>query len=147
MSERSKKSSKKGSAKERELMNVQKCLRQRLAWCNKEGHSYDSGMEQYSIFPRALAKFDGLPHTGTKAHWTEKLRQRYPTVTSFPQSTAGAVIIDFMFFLYTNPQKGQTVSSYADTLLSRVLSNFSEVKEVHLIFDKKKHRQFQPQAL
>lgn len=74
MSEPTKRNTKRVTAKEKEMKNVARCLRQRLAWCNKEGHSYDSGLEQYSIYPRALAKFDGLPHSGSKANWTEKLR-------------------------------------------------------------------------
>lgn len=38
--------------KERESKQTVKCLRQRLAWCNRTGQSYNSANEQYSIYIR-----------------------------------------------------------------------------------------------
>lgn len=46
------------TTQERELKVVEKCLRHRLAWCNKQGNSYDTGMEQYSIYPPTIAEID-----------------------------------------------------------------------------------------
>lgn len=66
------------TTKEREKKVVEKCLWRRLAWCNKDGHSYDTGMEQDSVYPLAIAESNGVPYKGSKARtWTEKLRQRY----------------------------------------------------------------------
>ncbi len=37
--------------KEKEMKQVTKCLRQRLAWCNRTKQSYDPNQEQYSLLP------------------------------------------------------------------------------------------------
>ena len=42
-----------------EIKQVTKCLRQRLSWCNRTGQTYDPNLEQYSIFPRAIADENG----------------------------------------------------------------------------------------
>ncbi len=40
--------------KQKELKQVNKCLRQRLAWCNRTGQTYDTTKEQYSIYQDQL---------------------------------------------------------------------------------------------
>ena len=54
-----------------------KCLRQRLAWCNRTGESYNLTSKQHSIYPHAISDELGNPHRGTKANWTDKLGKRY----------------------------------------------------------------------
>ena len=94
--------------KEQEAKQVIKCLRRRLQWCNENRVSFNSGEEQYSILPRALADEDGYPNKSNKSHWTEKLHHRYQSaqpsviVSSLPWLPQ-AVIIDAMFMLYTKP--------------------------------------------
>ena len=68
---------KKTTPKERESKQMVKCLRQRLAWCNRTGESYNLTSEQHSIYPRAISDELGNPHRGTKANWTDKLGERY----------------------------------------------------------------------
>ena len=63
--------------KEQEAKQVIKCLRRRLQWCNANKVSFNTGKEQYSVLPRALADEDGFPHKSNKSHWTDKLQQRY----------------------------------------------------------------------
>ena len=132
------KSKKKVSTKEREMKNVEKCLRRRLAWCNKSGNSYEPGLEQYSIYPRALADCEGRPHKGSKATWTEKLRSRYPTASTL-SSVPEAVVVDVAVLLYATPLKGQTITMYAQMLMRRHFQPHYEngAREVHLIFDQK----------
>ena len=60
------------SQKEKEAKVVAKCLRRRLAWCDRTGQRYDPSFEQYSKFPRALADEFGNPHKAPKNKWTEK---------------------------------------------------------------------------
>ena len=43
------------SHKEKEFKQVMKCLRWRLAWCNRTGSSYYPAHEQYSVFHRAIS--------------------------------------------------------------------------------------------
>lgn len=50
------------SMKDKEHKQLEKCLRQRLAWCNQTGNSYDPSTEQYSTLPRALSDAYGCPH-------------------------------------------------------------------------------------
>ena len=66
--------------KEQEAKQVFKCLRRHLQWCNENRVSFNSGEEQYSILPRALADEDGYPSKSNKSHWTEKLHHRYQSV-------------------------------------------------------------------
>ena len=47
-------------------MQVNKCLRHRLAWCNYTNLPYDSSQEQYSLLPRAIADQDGKTPTSGK---------------------------------------------------------------------------------
>ena len=75
------KKGKRGTAKERECDRVIKCLQCHLAWCNHTGSSFNSEEEQYSIYPRALANGNGIPHTGSKAKWTDKLQRKYAKST------------------------------------------------------------------
>ena len=87
------KSKKRLTVKEREQKRIEKCLRRRLSWCNKEGNSYE-----------------GNPQKECKAKWTTKLLNRYPQLSSFScPTTHEAVIIDFIFMLYTTPTKGHTI--------------------------------------
>ena len=53
--------------KEQEAKQVIKCLRRRLQWCNENCVPFDSGEEQYSMLPRALADENGYPHKSKKA--------------------------------------------------------------------------------
>jgi hypothetical protein len=98
------------SPNDKENAKVIKCLQRRLAWCNKTGNSFSPEKEQYSLYPRALADENGLPHKSAKSQWTEKLQKRYdktlPAVFSnqlliewLPQT----VIIDAMFVINTKP--------------------------------------------
>ena len=68
-------SKKRVSQREREIKQVTKCLRQRLAWCNWTGQTYDPSAEQYSAYPRAICTEKGAPHKGSKAAWTDKLER------------------------------------------------------------------------
>ena len=45
--------------KEKESRQVAKCLRRRLAWCNRTKLPYDTSHEQYSLFPVKLSMFSG----------------------------------------------------------------------------------------
>ena len=63
--------------KEKEMKQVTKCVRQRLAWCNRTKQTYDPNQEQYSLLPRAICDENGNPHKGSKAIWKEILKQRY----------------------------------------------------------------------
>ena len=63
------------SQKEKENKQILMCLRKRLAWCNRTGMSYDSSKEQYSLYPRALADENGMPHKSAKSTWTDKLKK------------------------------------------------------------------------
>lgn len=60
--------SKRVSQRVRELKQVTKRLRQRLAWCNRTGQRYDPSFEQYSTYPRAI-------YTTRQAFRTRVLRQ------------------------------------------------------------------------
>lgn len=64
-----KKNKKRVSQKEKELRQVAKCLRRRLAWCNQTKLPFDTTHEQYSVFPRALANEEGNPHKAAKSNW------------------------------------------------------------------------------
>ena len=83
-----------------------KCLKQRLAWCNRTGQGYNTTSEQYSVYPRALCDETGNPQRGVKANWTDKLGKRYSS--THPQVfhnnlpigwVPEAVIIDGMFLI------------------------------------------------
>ena len=119
-----------------------KCLRQRLAWCNRTGQSYDSTTEQYSIHPRAICDETGGPQKGVKSKWAEKLRTRYqsadpPVILDCLPSgwVPEAVVIDGMFLIQCAPLRHtSTISRYAELLFNRfILHHFSAgAVEVHL---------------
>ena len=137
------------SHKEREHKQVTKCLRQRLAWCNRTGQTYNPAYEQYSVHPRAIADTNGLPNKGVKATWTDKLKKRYsapnlPVVMDcLPLGwTPHAVIIDGMFLINCSPLRStSTITEYATFLLNRFTSPhyLAGAKEVHLVFDTSNH--------
>ena len=106
-------SKKRVSQRERELKQVTKCLRQRLAWCNQTGQKYDPHIEQYSAFPRALCSEKGIPHKSSKVAWIDKLEKRYATQECESNPVVmhilpigwvpEVVIIDAMFLIQCNP--------------------------------------------
>ena len=140
--------------KERESKQTIKCLRQRLAWCNRTGQSYNTTSEQYSIYPRAICDETGIPQRGAKANWTDKLSKRYslanPPVVFNTLPTGWvpeAVIIDGMFLIQCAPlRQTSTISRYAELLFNRfTLHHFkSGAIEVHLIFDSPSMQPFNP---
>ena len=74
------------------------------------GQSYNSTIEQYSLYPRAISDDEGCPQKGAKSVWKNKLGRRYhgPDVQivmgSLPmQWKADTVILDGMFFLNCKP--------------------------------------------
>ena len=131
--------------REREMKQVNKCLRQRLAWCNRTGQTYDVNKEQYSMYPRAIADENGHPVKGVKSVWKDKLKKRYPGPTARVVSNvlpsewnADAVILDAMFFINCKPLRNtETMMNYSIFLFNRfLLPHFqAQVNEVHLLFD------------
>ena len=142
--------------KERESKQTVKCLRQRLAWCNRTGQSYNVTNEQYSIYPRALCDVTGNPQRGTKSNWTDKLGKRYshanpPVISNTLPSgwVPEAVIIDGMFLLQCAPlRQTSTISRYAELLFNRfILTHFKTgAIEVHLLFDSPSIQAFNPKS-
>ena len=145
------------SQKERESKQVIKCLRRRLAWCNRTKLPYDSSQEQYSVLPRALADQDGVPHKSSKSIWTDKLESRYksadPSVVTphLPEGwTPQVAILDAMFLINTRPlRRTKTIAEYAKLLFDRfVLEHFQAgITEVHLLFDKPTKHEFNPKEI
>ena len=131
--------------KEKELKQITKCLRQKLTWCNRTGQSYNSTIEQYSLYPRAISDEEGCPLKGAKSVWKDKLGRRYqgPDVqvvmgSLSKQWKADTVILDGMFFLNCKPLRNVTsIKDYSNVLFNRfVLPHYqSHVIEVHLLFD------------
>ena len=131
--------------KEKEMKQVNKCLRQRLAWCNRTGQTYDPVKEQYSLYPRAIADENGRPVKGLKSVWKDKLKKRYPGPTAqvvlnmLPnQWKADAVILDAMFFINCKPLRNtENITDYSSFLFNRFLLPHyqAQVNEVHLLFD------------
>ena len=72
-----KKGKKRYSQRERELKQVNACLRKRLAWCNLKGEKFDPTAEQYSKYPRVICSEEGKLRTGNKSTWTDKLQKKY----------------------------------------------------------------------
>ena len=70
------------STKDKELKQVTKCLKRRLAWCNSTGQQYNPNTEQYSLLPRAICDYNGLPN---KCLWTHKLKNLKTRIHSFLQ--------------------------------------------------------------
>ena len=151
------KRSKRGiSQKEKELRQVAKCLRRRLAWCNQTKLPFDTTHEQYSKFPRALADEEGNPHKSAKSNWLDKLQSRYQTakppvvVSTLPQGwLPQLVILDAMFLINTKPlRRTKTLANYAQLIFEHfALEHFKAgASEVHLIFifDKPGQQLFNP---
>ena len=136
----------------KENAQIMKCLRQRLAWCNRTGQTYDPTTEQYSKYPRAIADVNGLPHKGSKSTLTEKISKRYQSVVvnNLPTGwTPDTVIIDGMFLINTSPLRSTTtISHYATLLFNRFITPYylAGAKEVHLIFDTERRQQFNPKC-
>ena len=133
---------KRKSHQEKESEIVIKSLRRRLAWCNRNGQQFNEP-EQYSIFPRALAVANCMPHKSAKSSWTDKLKSRIPAVFSHTiqrEFIPQVVIIDAIFVLNTKPLRSiKTISQYSKLrLFSRYIQNIFNVVcliEVHVIFD------------
>ena len=133
------------SQKDKEAKVVSKCLRRRLAWCNKTHLPYDLSTEQYSIYPRALADEHGIPHKSSKSTWTDKIQSRYNQasdpvlLSSLPLNwIPEAVLIDAMFLINTTPLRRTTsITQYSHLLFNRfALDHFkSGTREVHFVFD------------
>ena len=144
---------KKISQKEKEAKIVAKCLRRRLAWCNRLGQSYNP-TEQYSRFPRALADEFGNPHKAPKKSWTDKIASRYKSAknpvmlsTLDPAWNPETVIIDAMFLLNTSPLRStKTIAEYCSLLFNRYafIHYKTGTKCVHFIFDMPNDNQFNP---
>ena len=142
------------SQKEKESKLVTKCLRRRLAWCNKTKTPYDLSTEQYSVFPRALADENGNPHKAAKNQWTNKIHSRYLSATPgviFSSLPSGwipqTVLIDAMFLLNTTPlRRTKNITEYCNLLFNRYLLDHYKVgvNEIHLLFDKPNKRSFNP---
>lgn len=112
--------------KQKEMKQVTTCLRQRLAWCNRTGQTYDPTKEQYSMYPRAIADEMGYPVKGSKSIWKDKLKKRYPgqvVLHTLPsQWKPDAVILDAMFFLNCKPLHNiGTIAEYTTFLFNRFL--------------------------
>ena len=131
---------------------ITKCLRQRLAWCNRTGQTYDPSVEQYSTYPRAIADVNGLPHKGSKATWTDKISKRYQSVvlnTLPPGWKPDVVVIDGMFLINCNPLRSTSnISQYAMMLFNRFIApHFNAgATEINLVFDTETRRQFNPKC-
>lgn len=135
------------SQTEREMKQANNCLRQRLAWCNCTGQTYNASVEQYSSFPRAICDEHGAPQKGSKAVWTDKIEKRYTnqscqsvSVTHFlPEGCVPEVIImDAMFLIQCNPLcQTMTIKDSAILLLNCFPAQHYQagVPEVHLLFD------------
>ena len=140
----SKKTSKRTvSLKEKEFKQVNQCLRQRLAWCNRTGSTYNTSMEQYSPHPRAICDENGLPLKGSKSVWKDKLKKRYsePQVV-FEVLPRGwipqAVVFDGMFLINCKPLRSiGTLKEYGKFLFNNFLLQHYRVnvEEIHLLFD------------
>ena len=133
---------------------VIKCLRRRLAWCQRNNQQFSFTDEIYSIYPRALSDQNGIPHKSAKSHWNEKLKTRYATYkqevfsSSIPSElTPQAVVIDAMFLINTKPlHNTKTIPQYTKLLFARFIQEHFKrgVSEVHVVFDKPIQIQFNP---
>ena len=65
---------------EREMKQVQKCMRRKIAYAKKTGASLDVIGEQYIELPRALCDMDEMPRKGQKSLVTGFYRGRYENV-------------------------------------------------------------------
>lgn len=149
-----KRSKRRLSQKEKELRQVTKCLRRRLAWCNHTKLPFDASLEQYSILPRALADEEGNPHKSAKSSWTDKLQACYQTaqppvvVSTLPQGwLPQVVIIDSMFLINTKPlRQTKTPANYARLIFDRFALQHLKAgaSEVHFVFDNPGQQPFNP---
>lgn len=131
-----------------------KCLRRRLAWCNKTHEPIDLSAEQYSVYPRALADEHSNPHKASKSPWTDKIRSRYQSMTPpviLPYLPTGwvpqTVIIDAMFLVNTTPlRRTKNISDYSRLLFNRyALDHYKTgAQEIHFIFDMPNKQSFNP---
>ena len=73
---------------EREVKQMQKCMRKKIAYAYKNGTSADVMGEQFIEFPRALCNIDNLPVKGQKILVTGFYKGRYSNINmqSFPCS-------------------------------------------------------------
>ena len=116
------------------MKQINKCLRQRLAWCNCTRLTYNTVKEQYSLYPRAIADENGHPVKGLKSVWKDKLKKRYPGPTAqvdlnmLPnQWKADAVI---MFFINCKPLwNNENVTDYSSFLFNRFTSTLSSTDQ------------------
>lgn len=125
-----------------------------LAWCSRTKLLYDAAHEQYSLFPKALADENGIPHKASKSIWTDKLESRYnssdtPVVMhTMPQGWVPQVaVLDGMFLINTKTLwRTRIVTEYAQYIFDRfALEHFQAgVSEVHLTFDKPGRQPFNP---
>ena len=144
MAEPARNSKRKMTVREREQRRVEKCLRRRLSWCNRKGNSYQTGLEQYSIYPRAMADSEGIPHKGSKCKWTTKLERTYNLSSASIHHEA--VIVDIIFLLQTAPTRGDTIRKYSESLMRwHIMPHYQRgATEVHLIFDRECKVGFNP---
>ena len=113
--------------KEKDMKQVNTCLRQRLAWCNRTGQTFDQTVEQYSVYPRAIADENGCPLKGSKSVWKEKFFKRYTDVSSpvisdmLPdQWSPDGIIIDAMFLINCKPLRNvPNITDYSIFLFKR----------------------------
>ena len=118
------------------MKQVTKCLRQRLAWCNRTGQTYNPSSQQYSAFPRAICNEKGAPQKGSKAVWTDKIEKRYsnktcqwmPVVHFLPSGWIPEVVIMDAMFL---------IKDYAKLILNHFAMQHYKagVREVHILID------------
>ena len=144
------------SQQQKEHKQITKCLRQRLAWCNRTGQSYNPAFEQYVVNPRVIADANGYPNKGVKATWTDNLKKRFsgphlPVVLDFlPDGwTPEAAIIDGMFLINCTPLRHTSiVADYAAFLFNRFVSPHyrAGAVEVHLVFDTPNRQPFNPKC-
>ena len=84
-------------------------------------------MEQYSVYPRAIADENGCPLKGSKSVWKEKLCKRYTDVSSpvisdmLPdQWSPDGIIIDAMFLNNCKPLRNvPNITDYSTFLFKR----------------------------
>ena len=138
------------------MKQVNKYLRQCLAWCNSTGQIYDPSIEQYSAFLRAICDEKGAPRKGSKAIWTDKKEKRYsnetgkcnPVVHCLPNRWIPEVVImDAMFLIQCNPlRQTMTIKNYAKLILNRFAMQHYQagVQEVHIVFDAPFNHYFNP---
>lgn len=145
MSSQPAKKNKRKAKSERENETVIKCLRRRLAWCQRNNYDFSLNDEMYSIYPRALSDENGTPHKSAKSHWNDKLRSCFATYKPevFSNVIASslvpeAVVLDAMFLIITKPlRNNKTVPQFTKQLFVRFIQEHLRcgVSEVHIVFD------------